>query len=187
MEEINKFKKELEERDKELRNEDKSSSASHPSYIELLDKHMQECTDIREKQDNEDLKDIINKYLSKWKEERSKLEKEINEKKKVEDDKKIFTDGFKQHIIDIDSIQKCFNQCDKWVRLAKKYENGRENLNEEELGALVQKLKELYQEASPKDKKDCNPKGGKFIKKFRDVIGDHNKTIELFNTIINLQ
>lgn len=185
VEEINKLKKKLEERDKKLCNEDESCSASQPSHIELLNKHIQECTDIREEEGNEDLKDIINKYLYKWKEERSRLEKEIDEKRKVESDKNIFTDGFKAHLNKANSISTCFNQCDKWVRLAKKYENGRENLNEEELGTLVQKLKELYKEASSKDKKDCNPKGGKFIKKFRDVIGDHNKTIELFNTITN--
>ena len=185
LEEINNFKKKLEERDKELCNKVETSSASQPSYIELLNKHIQECTDIREEQGNAELKDIINKYLSKWKEEKSRLEKEIDEKRKVESDKNIFTDGFKAHLNKANSISTCFNQCDKWVRLAKKYENGRENLNEEELGALVQKLKELYKEASSKDKKDCNTKGGKFIKKFRPVIGDHNKTIELFNTITN--
>ena len=187
LEEINNFKKKLEERDKELCNKVETSSASQPSYIELLNKHIQECTDIREGQGNEDLKDIINKYLSKWKEERNRLEKELDEKKREEDDKKIFTDGFKQHLFDIDSIQKCFIKCDKWVRLAKKYDNRREKLNEEELGTLVQKLKELYKEASHKDKKDYNPKGGKFVKKFREVIGENNKTIELFNNITNQQ
>ena len=187
VEEINNFKKELEERDKELCNKVETNSALQPFYIELLNKHIQECTDIREKQGNEDLKDIINKYLSKWKEERNRLEKELDEKKREEDDKKIFTDGFKQHLFDIDSIQKCFIKCDKWVRLAKKYDNRREKLNEEELGTLVQKLKELYKETSPKDKKDYNPKGGKFVKKFREVIGENNKTIELFNTITNQQ
>lgn len=187
VEEINNFKKELEERDKELCNKVETNSASQPSYIELLNKHIQECTDISEERGNAELKDIINKYLSKWKEEKSSLEKELDEKKREEDDKKIFTDGFKQHLFDIDSIQKCFVKCDKWIRLAKKYDNRREKLNGEELGTLVQKLKELYKEASPKEKKDYNPKGGKFVKKFRPVIGDHNKTIELFNNITNQQ
>ena len=116
---------------------------------------------------------------------------QLDKKKKEQEDKadqdkqeQSYLKGFEVFIQNASSVQKCFYLSQKWIKLTKKFDNGRKHLNESEINLIIEKIKLVYKDT---DKKDCTPKKGKYVAGFQKLVKDMTQMLALFNTITNQQ